>query len=469
MSETKVVRRHTHSDFVHGPLANPNAKPGDLEAKAPYVDFGTCLPDPKKLHCAQAAEQEWERMWTKVWTLAGLVSDIPEVGDYFKYDLGPESFIVVRTSPNDIGAFYNVCHHRGNPLVSEDFGTVKDCFRCAFHGWEYAISGELKKIRDEEIFRPEIISDRPSLTKVHCEVWNGLVFITMNPNPEPLESFLGVIPKHLAAYPFGEFRPLSDVQYRWKANWKVALDAFLEIYHGVDVHPQLISFSDPYNAQYDVFDKGVSRMIIPRGYVPATWGDTSKINDALKNQIISYGGNVDDYENVRGDEFKPHWIKLKRDWAERNGLDYYKNLNDSQVGDNWNYFIFPNITLNIFGDAILIQRFRPDPDDPNASIYNAITLSIPVADPNFKAQDLANLSPNGHGGPAGFTGEVRPARLHAKTIEELGTVLAQDAQLVPLVQQGVRSRAFKGYRLSEQEVRIWNYLKEMDRYLGGDK
>ena len=59
-------------------------------------------------------------MWTRTWTLAGLVADIPNVGDYFKYDLGRESFIVVRTgdAPEAIKAYYNVCHHRGNRPAS---------------------------------------------------------------------------------------------------------------------------------------------------------------------------------------------------------------------------------------------------------------------------------------------------------------------------------------------------------------
>ncbi|WP_367576163.1 MULTISPECIES: Rieske 2Fe-2S domain-containing protein [Cupriavidus] len=52
-------------------------------------------------------------MWTKVWTLAGIASDIPNAGDWFKYDLGKESFVVVRGEDGKIRAFYNVCPHRG--------------------------------------------------------------------------------------------------------------------------------------------------------------------------------------------------------------------------------------------------------------------------------------------------------------------------------------------------------------------
>jgi hypothetical protein len=37
--------------------------------------------------------------------------------------------------------------------------------------------------------------------------------------------------------------------------------------------------------------------------------------------------------------------------------------------------------------------------------------------------------------------------------------------LVPWVQRGMRSRGFKGARLSEQEQRVRHYHREIDRYL----
>lgn len=42
------------------------------------------------------AELEWQRMWTKVWLMAGRASDIPEPGDYFTFEIGPESVLAIR-------------------------------------------------------------------------------------------------------------------------------------------------------------------------------------------------------------------------------------------------------------------------------------------------------------------------------------------------------------------------------------
>src|SRR3546814_2380209 len=118
--------------------------------------------------------------------------------------------------------------HRGNRIAHGDFGSVGSdgCFRCDFHGWRFGIDGSNVEIRDEIIFRPEAIAHRPGLKPIQCDVWNSLVFISMNPEVEPLLVHLDVLPEHLKAYPFDKYRVIKDFEVCWDANWKTALDAF---------------------------------------------------------------------------------------------------------------------------------------------------------------------------------------------------------------------------------------------------
>jgi hypothetical protein len=51
----------------------------------------------------------------------------------------------------------------------------------------------------------------------------------------------------------------------------------------------------------------------------------------------------------------------------------------------------------------------------------------------------------------------------------LGDVLDQDSELLPIVQQGIRSRGFKGPLWGEQEVRVRHFHRELDRYIFGEK
>ncbi len=452
-------------DYINGPLVNPDAAAGAIDAKMPYRDLGTGLISADRFYSKDIADLEWEKLWTKVWTLAGLACDIPNVGDYFRYDLGRESFVVVREAPDSIKAFYNVCPHRGTQLVKNDFGTLSDnCFTCPFHSWRFNLDGKLKSVYRAETFRPEMLRDRPGLTEVRCDVWKGMVFICMDSKTQPLLDFLGVMPDHLAPFPFERLRVSKDDMLTWKANWKTAMDAFLEFYHGEIVHPELGSMTETYHVQYDQYDKGISRMLVPMGYVPDLIQDRDTVNEGLKGMVRDFGGNPEDYAHLKGFEWNKAVADVKRKWAKKNGLEYFTALSDQQITDVWNYHIFPNVTINTYPAALLIQRYLPSADDPNESVYNPISMNLPVNDPDFKLFDIGNVG-QGHGGETMWTGDPRPPRGHPVTDEELGFVLAQDANLVPYVQAGMRSRAFKGYRLGEQEIRIRHYLAEIDRYM----
>ncbi|MFN4223058.1 MAG: aromatic ring-hydroxylating dioxygenase subunit alpha, partial [Novosphingobium meiothermophilum] len=64
--------------------------------RAPRIDNGTARPGPERYTDPAFAREEWEKVFARSWLLAGPLSDIPETGDFMKFDIGPESFIVVR-------------------------------------------------------------------------------------------------------------------------------------------------------------------------------------------------------------------------------------------------------------------------------------------------------------------------------------------------------------------------------------
>jgi len=455
-------------DYREGFVVYPDESSGPDGRKAPYVDHGTARIPPERFFSLEEADLEWQHMWRKVWSFAGLMQDIPEVGDYLKFDLGKESFIVVRkgSGTDEIAAYYNVCPHRGNQIVRKDFGHARDGnFYCDFHGWKWDLDGLNIKVRDPEIFREETLQFNRCLVPVRCEAWNSLIFVNMDPDAAPLVDYLDVIPHHLRNYPFDRYRVLRDLNFEWEANWKTAMDAFMEFYHADDVHPQVLPLSATLEVQYDLYKNGMSRMIIPLGFVTRRFDDRDTVNDALKAFVSIYGGNPADYADLKGYEYKKALVDVKRKWGKKHGYDFFDDLTDDQIADDWNYFTFPNMTLNVFADSVLLQIFRPHPTDPNRSFYHVITLCLPVKD-----KDTPVLDPNSFGpetfGPKGWDGSVRPPRVVPTRPEELGNVLEQDAARVPSVQVGLRSEAFKGYILSESECRIRHYLAEIDRYIG---
>ena len=93
------------------------------------------VPIPKARYTsAETAREEWDYMWTRTWQCAGRVSDLARAGDYFTFELGTESILVIRQPDDSIRARYNVCMHRGNRLREPGRGHVEK-FSCLFHGW----------------------------------------------------------------------------------------------------------------------------------------------------------------------------------------------------------------------------------------------------------------------------------------------------------------------------------------------
>ena len=83
-------------DYRVGHRIAPDAAPSDFLAKAPYVDNGTDPVPPEGYYSRDYMKLEWEKVWKKSWIMAGVLADVREPGDYFKFDVGPESFIIVR-------------------------------------------------------------------------------------------------------------------------------------------------------------------------------------------------------------------------------------------------------------------------------------------------------------------------------------------------------------------------------------
>ena len=99
------------------------------------------------------------------------------------------------------------------------------------------------------------------------EEWGGLVWICLDPEAEPLLSYLAPLPEHLACYHLDTFAIVADQSVAWDCNWKVAVDAFHETYHNLATHPQLMPVAGDVNVQIDCYDRH-SRFLLPSG-VPA--------------------------------------------------------------------------------------------------------------------------------------------------------------------------------------------------------
>jgi phenylpropionate dioxygenase-like ring-hydroxylating dioxygenase large terminal subunit len=171
--------------------------------------------------------------------MACRVEQIPNVGDHVVYEVADKSLIVMRSTPTEIKAFFNVCLHRGR-ILRETGGHVSN-LRCKFHGFTWRLDGGLSVIPARWDF-PQIDEQRFCLPEAKVGTWGGFVFINMDSDAMPLEEYLGNIPAHFKAWDFENRYIAGHVGKVIDANWKVALEAFLETWHVLATHPQVLHF-----------------------------------------------------------------------------------------------------------------------------------------------------------------------------------------------------------------------------------
>jgi phenylpropionate dioxygenase-like ring-hydroxylating dioxygenase large terminal subunit len=448
-----------NADAIPVAIINPDAPADSLEAKQPYIDNGVERAGKEGYFSREYMQKEWDRLWTRSWLIAGVTADLEKVGDYFLFNIRDESIIVTLTE-DGVRAFYNVCSHRGSRLLSEERGNRK-VIVCPFHSWSFNNDGSLRRITDEETFRPEVVAHRPGLKAVHCEVHAGIVFINMTEGEAPpLAEAIGLPEGYLEAYRIDRMKVVRHVRSEWGANWKVGVEAFYESYHLHAVHPETRGVMGDLNVQYDLYPNGASRMIVPLGQPSPRAADQTTVNEGLKAMLRDAGIDPTGFDGTAAD-VRRAIQQAKRERSDRLGLEY-ERFTDGQLSDSWATGIFPNVQIGCHPEAVFLMRFIPHETDPERFYYDTMTLMLPAEDPDYSPPAWMGLPED-----TDVTGAVRPATEYY-TLEEdpqLGLVLSQDASLLPVVQQGMRSRAFAGQLWGEQEQRLRHFHVELERRL----
>jgi phenylpropionate dioxygenase-like ring-hydroxylating dioxygenase large terminal subunit len=421
------------------------------------------------------ADAEMERLWSKVWQMAGRLEDIPEVGDFITYNIVDESIIIIRTAPDKLKAYYNVCPHRGRQLVNtpDDVNCVKGkkrSFVCGFHGWTFNLDGKNTYILDKEDWKGVLEDESLTcLSELKVDTWGGWIYINMDPDCEPLLDFLGEVDRILSPFQFDKMR------YKWRqwaiypCNWKTAIEAFMEPYHVAGTHSQLLkygqfyAYSKPYGLHgVSGFDeRDASRKTAQSTSVTrAGLGDPriSTYELARENyETVNYAASTETLVNAAKrlvdelpegtpvQEVLSHWMKsAKADDAKR-GVIWPEITPEQQSEAGLAWSLFPNQTILQGVTFALCYRVRPYGRDPNKCIFESYALE---------------RFPEGQ--------EPKPEWVYAEpTAEKWGLVLAQDFANMEWVQKGMKSRGFRGTLPNpHQEQKITNFHRHLARFMG---
>jgi phenylpropionate dioxygenase-like ring-hydroxylating dioxygenase large terminal subunit len=421
---------------------------------------------------ADYARAERDHLWRKVWQQVGRVEEIPEVGDFITYDILDDPIIVVRSGPEEFRAFYNVCSHRGRRLIDTapgDKNTVGrvDQFICGFHGWRYNLQGDCTYILDQELWKGTMKPENTRLPQVKVDTWGGWLWINMDSNAEPLRDFL-----EPAAGMLDPFEP-QNMRPRWRrwlvfeCNWKVAMEAFAEIYHVEATHPEFMAFGEFFgwaraqgkhsNIGYDApknMDKNQeAKLRLGAGGDPRlktaemqeyTWRE---VNTNTTMTLVNAARRLKDElpEGTPPDQVLKHWLDSARRDDEARGV-FWPQVPAEHVGKSGtSWQIFPNFQIGHAVNNMLCYSARPYGYDPNMCIFEAAVYE---------------LYPKGQEPETEW--EYFP-----KDDPRWGSVLPQDFSNMAAVQQGMKAGGFRGTQPNPYRERsIANLHRNLASYMG---
>ena len=163
------------------------AKPESGHWTDAYPDLGRGPVSLEDCVSEEFYEKEREHVFKKTWLYVGRVEQVPRSGSYFTRELKflNTSIIIVRGKDGVVRAMHNVCPHRGNKMLWEDdpFKEVQGrapLLYCRFHGWRYNLDGTLHSATRKDLLL-DFDADSCRVPAIQCEVWEGFIFINLNP------------------------------------------------------------------------------------------------------------------------------------------------------------------------------------------------------------------------------------------------------------------------------------------------
>ena len=413
------------------------------------------------------ARLERERMWPNVWLFAAREDEMPDPGDSVVFDVNDRSFLLVRQRDLSVRAFYNSCLHRGRKLRTKPGNSTQ--LICPFHGFAWRNDGTLKDIPCRWDFSHLDDKDM-TLPQVRVNIWQGFIMITENDDLPEFTEWVGPVLDQYERYDFEDRFTAMWVERRIPANWKATAEAFMEAWHSVTTHPQLLPFLGDANTRYDLYGDFFNRAITPSGtlsphvsgkdqkYVLEKMNEFSGGSDSETNRRFSAADDSEDWDPE--DVFQARKVLAdanRKGFTEQYGLDY-SDKSDSEMLDNFTYNIFPNFSPWIGFIPTLVYRW------------------LPGDSPDWCTMEIRVLMPK----PAG---SEKPPRAVDKVVipddqpfawakdvmgEQLANVFDQDMSNLPYVQTGMKaSKTGKMELGAYQDSRVRHFNNTLRKYIEG--
>jgi phenylpropionate dioxygenase-like ring-hydroxylating dioxygenase large terminal subunit len=396
-------------------------KPAEGSWTQHYPELGTGPVSYEDSISPEYFELERRAIFERTWLNVGRVEQVQKRGSYFTKEIhaARTSVIVVRGTDGELRAFHNICRHRGNKLVWQDYpgeetsGVCRQ-FTCKYHGWTYAVDGSCTFVQQESEFFDLDKSDY-GLASVQVDDWEGFIFVNLDPsNATSLRQHLGKFAAGMDGYPFGEMRQAYKYRAEVGANWKLYIDAFAEFYHAPVLHAKQYVADESEKLQGFGYEGLHYELDGPNG-MQSSWGGMAPPKDLSLVKPIE--------RILRSGNFGP-W-----DRPEIAGLDQLPAGINPSRHRSWgldSYVFFPNFMMVVWAPGWYLT-YHYWPTAYNRHIFEGTLYFVPAK----TARDRMRQE------------------LTAVTFKEFAL---QDCNTLEATQTMLESRAMRQFPLNDQEL-----------------
>ena len=229
-------------------------------------DIRTARTMPSKVYTSDEFYRfELESIFFREWLCLGHQSEVPNAGDYYTIQVGPEPLVVVRDGVGVIRVMSSICQHRGFPITALEPAGNTASLRCPYHSWNYQLDGrlshapEMHKVCDLADLKAET-----ALPQLKVELWNGFIFATMNPDAPALAPTLTKLDAEFANFHAEDLITTPPMMYPdqpW--NWKGMHENALEPYHTSYVHKGFHEVAPASKAEFFEWDDNDGQILHP--------------------------------------------------------------------------------------------------------------------------------------------------------------------------------------------------------------
>ena len=184
-------------------------------------------------------KDEMQRIFETTWVYVGHACEVAKPGDFKTASIGFNPVVVSHAEDGEIHVFLNECRHRGNAVCRTRGGSARN-FECPYHGWVYALNGDLIGVTEPKGYPPDFAEKIGGLVKLRVATYRGLIFASLNDDVLDIETHLGGVRKYVDLWadlsPEPEFRLVQPHLYSYGGNWKFQAENAIDGWHARFVH-----------------------------------------------------------------------------------------------------------------------------------------------------------------------------------------------------------------------------------------